>query len=105
MGMSTAICKNEVERFELVKQNYNGNLPKFIKEVHMNLEIPKGFSYQQLDYGSKGMSLTKRELLNIFEHNLNSKYLMLWQKEYCEEIIEFVKNHEDRTFMLVRYEI
>lgn len=106
MGFHTAICKNEVERFNLVKENYNGNLPEIIRGVFISIESYSGeFDYKRLDWGSEGVSLSKEELISALNYTLDKEYLLPWQLENCVELIQFVTNHEDEDFMLVRYEI
>lgn len=105
--MQYAICKNEEERFGLVKENYNGNMPEIIKQLSQILISPSGTRYklQQLDYGASGISLSKEEVVTSLQTLLDKEEILPWLVEDCKELMEFFSSHEDSKFMYVVYEI
>lgn len=105
--MTHAICINEVERFNQVKENYNGNLPTILKELaYPLLDVNENkFSMKQLDYGSQAVSLTKQQIIDALQYNLDGDKYLPWQVSYCKEVMVFIQNHKDDYFMYVIYEI
>lgn len=103
-----AICKNEEERFSLVRVKYDGNMPKIIEEVYFTLVAPpKGDEYplKQLDYGAAGISLTKQEVVDSLQFLIDNDKLPKWQITHCKKMVETFTRHEDEMFMYVEYEI
>lgn len=103
MGLSLVICKNEIERFDLVKENYNGNLPEFLIPVYFNLPLNSEFTpKKRLDYGSLGVSVDKFNLISYLS-TLESSVLS-WHVNSLNELIDKLIVLEDEKFMLVHYE-
>lgn len=104
--MTYVICKNEVERFEQMGNNYDGNLPTILKELFYSLVITGGnrLPMRQLDYGAHGVSLTKQQVVDALQYKLDNDRLLPWHIDHCKETIAFIQNHEEDSFMYVVYE-
>ena len=115
--MEWILCKNEEERFDKVRENYNGNLPKRI----LNITALKYFGLSKelkpnrtLDYGASGISVETKWLTKYTE-DLIKKELAKWEKEknqfhlawikHLEDEFEKIKDIDDEKVMIVAYEI